>query len=358
MKTLSTICAASLAALLTVSCSGPKGWSVSGKVDGLAEGQKMILEANNGNSWYLVDSIAPAADGSFSYKSPVPAAHGEIMRLSIPGGSIFFPVDSVDAITLIADAASFGTAHKLGGTSLAERFSAIDSLVANTSDLDELQKKLAGFVTTDTTGTVAYYAVSKSKGSRPVFNPKDAAGNRIYGAAAQVYATYRPLDPRGELLKKAFFEGRVALGKFTPAQTVIEAPEAGLIDIERYDNKGTSRKLSDIAGKGPVLLSFTTYEDANSPAYNAILYDLYKKYRANGLEIYQLAFDSNEVSWKEAARNLPWITVWNAPTDGAGIVMQYNIDSLPLTYVIDRQGDLVERVTDPNKIEKALSKHL
>ena len=360
MKTLHFIGSATIALLLGTSCSGNDGWSIRGKVDGLADGQKLALEANNGSSWYVVDSIEPRSEGKFTYESQTPALYGDIMRLTLPGkGSVYFPVDSVDAITLTAAADNFGTGHTLAGTSKAQCFSSIDSIVANTADIDDIQRKLIGFITSDTTGIVSYYAINKAKGNSPVFNPKEYNGNRAYGAAAQVFATYQPQDRRGEALKKAFLEGRIAMGRINPVQNVIEVPESGLIDIVRFDNKGMEHSLTKLAEKkGVIVLSFTDYSNASSPAYNALLYDIYNKYHGNGLEIYQLSFDADEVSWKQAADNLPWITVWNAPTDGAGVLMQYNVGAVPLTYVIGRDGEIKERISNPANIEKTVQKYL
>ena len=347
--------------LVAASCSGPKGWSVSGNVAGLPQGSALAIEANNGNSWYVIDSVSVADNGSFTYSAEAPVPYADIMRLTLPDkGSIYFPVDSVDAVSITADAANYGVNHKLAGTGMAEIFGVVDSIVAATPEVDDLRKKLVNFITTDTTGLVAYYVVSKAKGATPVFNSKEPFGNRVYGAAAQVFATYRPLDVRGQALKRAYFEGRMAMGHVTTSEeTVLEASEAGLIDITRYDDKGVSHSLAEIAGKkGPVILSLTDYGSEVSPAYNALLFDIYNKYKDRGLEIYQLAFDGNEVSWKEAARNLPWITVWNAPTDGVGVLMQYNVGALPLTYIIDRNGDIGARVTDPDQLEKTVARYL
>lgn len=352
---------AALVLALCTSCSGNKGWSVSGQIEGLADGAKMALEANNGNSWYLIDSIAPSGNGKFSYKSDTPAAYADIMRLTLPGkGSIYFPVSNKDAVKVDANAATFGSGHSLEGTQMASMFSTVDSIVASTDNLEELQRKLVGFITTDTTGVVAYYTVRKAKNNTPVFNPNNDMGNRAYGAAAQVFATYQPLDNRGLVLKQEFFAGRRALGKVPAVEpTVIEADETGLIDIVRYDNKGVEQSLAKLAEKKDVIiLSFTDYSDANSPAFNAMLYDIYNKYKSRGLEIYQLSFDGNEVAWKEAANNLPWITVWNAPTDGVNVVMQYNVNGLPLTYIISRDGEIGARVENPADIEKTVQKYL
>ena len=359
MKTVRIISAASFAALLCASCSHRTGWGIEGTVDGVEAGQKLVLEASNGKSWYVVDSIETEKDGRFDYESTRPASYGEIMRLTLPGkGSVFFPVDSVDKVTLTASAATFGNSHRLSGSYTAERFSLIDSIVASTADIDEIRTRLTQFITVDTTGTVAYYAVSKAKGAQPVFDPLDDKGNRIYGAAANVFATYRPGDARGEILKQTFFYGRKALGKVQPVTTEIEATTVGLFEIERYDNKGVRQSLSDLASKkGVVVLSFTDYSDANSPAYNVLLNDVYTKYKDQGLEIYQVALDANEVNWNQAASNLPWITVWNSPVDGETALASYNVGALPMTYIIDRNGDIGKRVVNPEELESSVARY-
>lgn len=347
-----------LASAAMTSCDGDKGWSVKGHIDGLSDGTRLAIEASNGRSWYVLDSISADADGSFSYSSAEPSAYADILRLTLPGkGSIYFPVNGKEKITVEAPAATFGTGHRLSGTDMAETVSAIDSIVASTDDIAELQRKLTGFVTTDTTGIIAFYAVGKAKGSRPVFDPAESMGNRVYGAAAQVFATYHPDDRRGETLKNTFFEGKRAMGRLPQQTNVVEVPETGIIDIVRYDNKGTEHSLAKLAQENKViLLSFTDYTTQVSPAYNAKLYDLYTKYKDKGLQIYQLAFDSDEVEWKEAARNLPWITVWNSPTDGGNVLIQYNCGAVPLTYIINN-GDIAARIENPADIEKTLAKY-
>jgi len=359
MKTTILVLAAAASLCLTC-CNKRTGWSIDGNISGLSSDTKIALEANNAGHWYLVDSISVPSNGKFSYMSPEAAHYPEILRLSLPGkGAVYFPVDSLDAVSLTADAATFGTRHTLGGTEMARKVGTIDSLVSVSADIDELRRNLVPYITTDTTGIVAYYVVGKAVGSTPLFDPKEPLGNRIYGAAAQVFASHCPDDPRGLALRQAFFDGRRAMGRAVPAAgQVIEVPATGVIDIVRYDSKGVSHSLAEMAGKGNVmLLSFTDYSLPVSPAYNAVLYDAYNKYAGQGLAIYQLAFDADEVSWKEAARNLPWVTVWNAPADGASVVMQYNVGGLPLTYIIDKNGELAERVENPDNIAKALAKY-
>lgn len=354
-------CIMAAAAVLLLSSCAKEGWSIKGRVDGAEQGTKLAIEAFNAGRWYVLDSVAVGSDGRFNYQAGEPMPVADILRLQYPGkGSVYFPVDSVDEITVEASASVFGTGHRLSGTALASAVASVDSTVAATADMSELRRKLTDYITNDTTGLIAYYAVGKAVDNKPVFDPTDNMGNRVYGAAAQVFARFRPLDPRGATLKQAYFEGRKALGKISaePVERVVELPETGLFDIVRYDAKGTEHSLAEAASKGKVvLLSFTDYSLEGSPAYNAILNDLYKLYQSKGIDIYQIAFDGDEAGWKSAAKNLPWTAVWNAPSDGSGVLSMYNVGAVPMTFIIDRKGEIAARVVDPTDLPKEVAKY-
>jgi len=360
------VCA--LAPAVFSSCSGDDtAWRLSGKIDGLDAGTTLTIEALGATGhWYVVDSVRTSADGEFSYTAAAPAPYPEIMRFTLAGaGSIYFPVDSVEHITIDAAAGDFAVNHRIGGSESALRINEVDSIIRVASTDDEvermnLKRQLADFITADSTAIISYYIINKSVDDKPVFNPADPFDNRIYGAAAQVFANYRPDDARGKMLQRIYFEGRRALGKNgDPQVQTIELSEQGLIDIVRYDNRGERHSLAEVAAKGkPLVLSFTSYDLDSSPAYNLILSELYAKYRDRGLEIYQVAFNADELQWKQVAKNLPWITVWNSPTDGSQVVTSYNINMLPLTYIIDSHGDIVERIENPDELASAIGRHI
>ena len=106
-----------------------------------------------------------------------------------------------------------------------------------------------------------------------------------------------------------------------------------------------------------IVLSFTAYGADTSVPYNAILNDIYTRYHDRGLEIFQIAFDSDEQTWKTVARNLPWITVWNSPADGASALVSYNVGAFPATFLIDRSGVIAARVTNPDDLAKEVAKY-
>ncbi len=71
-----------------------------------------------------------------------------------------------------------------------------------------------------------------------------------------------------------------------------------------------------------------------------------------------MSLDNDEFLWKQSARNLPWITVYNSPKDGAETLMKYNVGRIPSTFVINRNGELVERVDDITHLPSAIARYL
>ena len=89
-----------------------------------------------------------------------------------------------------------------------------------------------------------------------------------------------------------------------------------------------------------------------------MLADIYKKYASQGFEIYQIGYDDNEFLWKDAAVNLPWITVYDPAGLSSQNLLKYNVTSLPCLFIIGRDGTLSERVTDIDNLESAITRYL
>lgn len=352
-------------AALAAACSGTHGWSVEGTVEG-GEGRKMAIEGFNAGRWYVIDSVEIGRGGSFAYEAAAPAAVAEVLRLNLDGRSIYFPVDSIDRLTVEAHAADFGGAYTLTGTPAAEKIVAIDRMIADAVAAkgtegaltdSVLKTRLNEIAINDSTCIAAYYIINKNIGGRALYDLSQRRDLGIVGAVAQRFADLRPDDARTKWLSGIYLTARRLNNPGAGNSVSVEAQESGLIDIVRYDNRGAEQSLAKVAGKGGVtILSFTSYDAESSPAYNVVLADLYKQYASQGLQIYQIAFDADEVEWKRKADNLPWITVWNSPVDGADVLMHYNVGAVPMTYVIDRQGVIAERVPNPADLAAAVRK--
>lgn len=363
MKLISTI--AALAALTVVaSCSSDSDkWQVKGSIEGLSDTDAILLEGNNQGYWYLIDTIKPGKDGKFSY-SHAPQGYPDIYRLRVADKSVYFPIDSIETVTVNASMPDIASNHILSGTPQAENLARVDSmLAASASQLGAqavvtdltLKRNLGQMLLADPAGIVTYYIVSKTIDGRPLFNPADRMDNRFIGAVANAFNEKRPNDPRTNYLKNLFISNRKGSNGTT---TSMEANLIGAFDINLFDNKGVKHSLLDLAKEGKVtLLNFTAYTTDWSPAFNIELHNLYQKYKDRGFEIYQVSLDDNEYAWKEAAKNLPWITVLNDISDNKAL-RDYNVTVVPTTFVINRQGEIVERVLSVEELDNAVASHL
>lgn len=359
------IIAISSAALLSA-CSG-SGWRVDGHIDNVPDGTKVAVEGYNAGIWYNIDSVEIDSKGNFSYTSPEGSPYPDIYRVSLYGSNIYFPIDSLEHITITANGADFSGDFTLAGSDLAVALMNVDKEIAAyvaANGVDKaltdsvFKRRLSETINNDNTGVLSYYLINKTLAGKPIFSADNRQDVRILGAIANKFQTQFPGDPRTQYLKDRFIQARRAVGDVT--QRVVEAEETGIIDMEFYDAGGRSRKLSDVArDAGVTLLSFTSYAAEPSVAYNMELNRIYELFKANGIAIYQVAIDDDEVEWRNAARNLPWVAVRSTSDEALPILRMYNVGVIPTTFVIDRNSDLVERIDGvPAGLEAAVRKHL
>ena len=358
--------AAAAAAILILGSCSDKKWQAEGTVAGGAD-KSLVLEAPNGyGGWYPVDTVTISSDGAFKVKGE-PAGHPEIYRLTLGKESVYFPVDSLESINITADASAFGTAYTLTGSESAEKMQQVNDAIAKVvkdhgeqavAYDPELKRMLAETILRDPAGIVAYYTIFRRVGNTLIFNPQEKTDLRMIGAVANAFASQRPSDPRTAFLASVYLTNRKNSGSFIPSDTIV-AQEIKLPEIALLDRDGNRRSLSEVTSQGKVvILNFTAYAAENSPAFNLELAKIYDAHKAKGLEIYQVSLDNDEFLWKQSARNLPWITVYNSPKDGAETLMKYNVGRIPSTFVINRNGELVERVDDITHLPSAIARYL
>ena len=126
--------------------------------------------------------------------------------------------------------------------------------------------------------------------------------------------------------------------------------QAGVLDIQLIDNKGKLRKLTDLKGQ-VVLLDFHVFAMDESPARIITLRELYNKYHAQGLEIFQVSLDPDEHFWKQQTAALPWISVRDEDGVNSQRLMLYNVQSVPDFFIIDRGNNLVKRAAQIKDLE-------
>lgn len=361
-----SLAAVSAAAILSA-CSGPDKWTLNGSIEG-ATNKHIAIEAAENGIWLPIDTLSTDADGKFSY-SRAPMGYPDILRLSMDGKYIYFPIDSVETLSLTTSADNFTSDAVISGSESAERIQTVDRRIKKSVDSlglagalsDSLLKRdLSQMILSDPAGIVSYYIICKQIGNKFLFDPTISVDNRVLGAVANSFSEKRPDDPRTRFLKSVYLKNRPAGKGHTEANNSFEVKEVDFFDIALTDDNGLEHKLSDAVSKNKVvLLNFTIYGTEVSPALNVALGEAYGKYHDNGFEIYQIALDENELYWKQSAKNLPWITVYNPPVSpGSGkILTNYNVQAVPASFLIVN-GQLQERVDDYENLSSIIAKNL
>lgn len=365
MKKYFYLVVSALAATM-MSCGGGNQFKVEGNIEGAGDSTMLVLECAGSGNWYFVDSVKVESDGDFCVSEQAPASPG-IYRLRMGSESVYFPIDSIDHITLTANRAKYATDYTLAGSDNAVEVMNIDRKareMAKSGDkaaLEAWKKQLANQILANPSGIVAYYVINKYIGDEPLFDALNDNDLKIIGAVANAYNTFRPNDPRTSYLVNVLLDGqrrrREAQGA-TPSRQIV-AEEIPIIDIDLQDNHGKQRRLSDVTKQGKVvILNFTMYQAEFSPMFNKALADVYKKYSAQGLEIYQVSVDPEEFQWRQSAANLPWITVYDPMSIQSRNLSAYNVVGVPTSFIINRNGEVVERVEDATKLSSAVAKYI
>lgn len=354
-----TLFAVAVFSLVAVSCSHEAKWKVKGKLAD-ADGQLLTLERSLQGNWFIVDSARLDSKGNFSFEQPV-AGYPDIYRLRVGDKSAFFPIDSIETVTVDGKFDNFSTGYVLAGSPQATALNEVNTLINNAISTygaeavndGNLKNELSKIVVTDMGSIVSYYIINKEiKGNR-IFNPANKNDLKIVGAVVNAFNSLRPNDPRTKYLENEYLSWRRINNP--AAATNIEVYEINFPEIILNNSQGKETKLSDLVGKGkPVLVNFTAYAAENSPAINLALANVYN---AGGVEIYQVSVDGDEYLWREAARNIPWTAVHKSPRDGDKVLVDYNVGVIPMTYLIDKNGVLQERIVDLSTLPEVVKKY-
>lgn len=312
-------------------------------------------------------------EGQFEFSGDAPDAP-DFFRLRIGDQIINIAIDTAETVSVKARYPQMSTIYEVSGSDdnqkikelalkqidLQERVLALEGSgsLPEPELRDSLQRMLytykedvkRDYIFPAPYKSYAYFALFQTLGPWLIFDPKSNADDvRVFGAVATSWDTFYPGAERGENLHNIAIEGMknvriVESRRQAQAQAVDENKivESGIIEIQLPDNHGRQQRLTSLKGK-VVLLDFHMFGLADSPQRILSLREYYNKYHAQGLEIFQVAFDRDEHFWKQMTDALPWICVRDAESINSPLFVSYNIPSLPEFFLIDRQNNLVKR---------------
>ena len=134
-----------------------------------------------------------------------------------------------------------------------------------------------------------------------------------------------------------------------------QAPD---FEVALADN--TLVKLSDLRGKH-VLLQFWGSWCGPCRRENPHLLKLYRRYHDKGFEVFSVGIEQSPKAWQRAIEQDSMIWRYHSADFNdfkGGVAKQFNITSIPATFLIDPQGMIVGVNLAPEQMEKLLSKRL
>ena len=334
-----------------------------------------------------MDSVVLDESGDFEFsgdKSEAP----EFYRLRIAGNIINVSIDSTETVEFTASYPTMASKYEVEGSDNCKRIKELSLLqqqlltkviaisnaygisVKETEDsINNTIERYKDYVRTnyifkDPKAASSYFALFQMLGGRHIFQPQESELDiRTFAAVATAWDTYyndedKNKIERAENLHNIAIEGLKALRikqakKYGPAIDPDKIQVVSVFDIPLIDNKGKKRSLTEFKGK-VVLLDFHAFSLPNSMQRIMMLRDVYNKYHAQGLEIYQVSVDDNEHYWKTQTAALPWVCVHDPDGVDSEYLQKYNVTQIPTFFLIDRNNSLDKRDSQIKDLDSAI----
>lgn len=347
---------------------------ISGHVTG-GEDLNLTLERLDVYQTSLVDSLKIGKDGSFSIKLKLEEPELYILK-SEKGDIINLLLSPGEKLSIESSYDAFGDGYTLSGSDESEGIQRlVEQLEMTRKDLDSLQV-IAGSIgdpdnpEMQVVRTAYAQAIVKQKR----FTIKYLVEHM--GSLSSVYALYQKYDeedlvlnlegdlqyfkvvadslettfPNSSLTKslRADIQQReTAFSETAQLNTLLEMADeeiSGMLELSIADRDGKEIELSSLRGK-VTLVAF--WASGNKESIQALLQlqSIYKKFHEKGFEIYAISLDNNKINWMNAMdfNEFNWINVSELSFPESKAALLYNITSLPTTYLINREGDIVAK---------------
>lgn len=366
------------------SCSNKK-FNISGNING-ANDSTLYFENMSLNGPVVVDSVVLSEEGAFAFHGPQPSAP-EFYRLRLGRQIINIAIDSTENIRIKADYPTMSAQYEIEGSEDCARIKELALLQMNLqAQINAIANDLSlnneatqdsmlnlvnaykehiktNYIFKDPKLASSYFALFQTVGlgynNVLVFNPRANENDvKVFAAVATSWDTYYPEAERGLNLHNIAIEGMKNVRIIQAQRSKTLDPnlviESGVIEIALQDNKGVTRKLTDLKGK-VVLLDFHLFASSGSTERIMNLRNIYNKFHDRGLEIYQVSVDPDEHFWKTQTAALPWISVRDPEGVNSPLMRQYNLLDIPTYFLITRDNVLDKRDVQIKNLESEIA---
>jgi len=368
------------AAAMLAACSNKNTFTIEGHIDG-AQDSVLYLHHMGVTKAEVIDSVKLDESGDFCFEEAAPQAP-DFYVLRIANQIVNLSIDSTETVSVKAKYPGMATNYEVEGSvncqkikelalkqqALQERIIALDRNLSMGQQwaADSLEHMINAYkeevkkdyIFQAPNEAYAYFALFQSVGIWNIFDKSNPQDLKVFGAVATSWETFYPESERTKNLRsmtlKSMNDNRQAVARQQRALNSDIVVESGVVDLSLPDKNGKTRTLTELKGK-VVLLDFHSFGLKDSAARILALRDLYNKYHAQGLEIYQVSFDGDKHFWRQSVDALPWISVYDS--NGTSVV-RYNVQEVPEFFLIDRQNQLQKRSVQIKDLEAEISKML
>lgn len=361
-----------VAALTFASCNNKK-FHINGNITD-AKDSMLYLENLSLNGPVTIDSVKLSEDGGFAFdENAMDSVSPEFYRLRIANQNINLSIDSTETIKVKASYPNMSYKYEVEGSENCDKIKELSlkqmnlqATINNIAKNPNMGVDSADVVLTHVLNSYkqdikinyifkapmkaySYYALFQTvqigNTNTLIFNPRNNKEDiKVFAAVATSWDTYYPGAERGKNLHNIAIQGMkdVRIIENQIAEQKIDAEKVqvnGCIEIALQDNKGITRRLTDLKGK-VVLLDFHLFANNQSMKRIMMLRELYNKYHTAGFEIYQVSVDPDEHFWKTSTAALPWISVRDENGIQGQSLASYNVQTIPTFFIIDRSNTL------------------
>ncbi len=346
---------------------------IRGVIEG-GESSNLTLERLNVNRTTLIDSIVLGRQGSFSVR--VKAESPELYILKNQEGRIInLLLSPGENVTVTTTADQFDRDYHVEGSPESEKISRLVARMNHTRHTIDSLWTLGETIGDPSSPQMDLIrsAIGRSIIAQKRYTIRHLVENM--DSPSSVYALYQKYDEETPVLGEEsdlqyFIAVADSLEKLYPNSTLTRSLRAdielkksaflqdqqlntllsmadevtGVLDLSIPDRDGNETALSSLKGN-VILVAFWASGSEESIEALLRLRSTYLKYHDSGFEIYAVSLDNDKVNWMSTIdyNEFDWINVseLNYPDSRSHLI--YNVTSLPTTFLINREGDIVAR---------------
>jgi peroxiredoxin len=362
--------------LLLASCGNKDnngGFELKGNFSN-GKGEMLYLEKLSAEQPVVIDSVALDENGDFEFQNYSPKIGFYRIRVT-PQNFAMLVLDSADKVKVSGNITDLGNTYKVEGSEETTLFLRYNEMSKSRDlRLDSLNKAFQSIMETSKMDAARMDSVSRLfeapynaivNSANEEMIDKLKKNTEMYASLMAIQALdpdryadiYKAVDQG--LIKKYPNERNVKMFHNVVLSMLSTAIGQPAPEIELETPEGKELALSSLKGK-VVLIDFWASWCGPCRKEMPNVVKAYAKFKNKGFEIFGVSLDQDKARWIEAIQKdgITWPQVSDLKQWQSSVVRQYNIQGIPYTVLLDREGNILAKNLRGEELEKKLTEVL